>query len=89
MVLGGLGLVYLLKAGRHYKLGKTNATGPCERDLAIQLPERANTAHAIRTDDPNVIEAYWHRRFEAERKHGEWFEPDQTDVKAFRRRKFM
>lgn len=34
-----LGFVYLMKSGKHYKIGKTNATGRREYELAIQLPE--------------------------------------------------
>lgn len=83
------GFVYLIQSGRFFKIGKTNALGRREYELKIQLPEKTRTVHSIGTDDPTGIEAYWHKRFEARRKNGEWFELTRADVTAFKRRKFM
>ncbi len=84
-----LGYVYLLRSGRNFKIGRSNAVGRRERELAIQLPQKGEVIHKIATDDPAGIEAYWHRRFEAKRGNGEWFNLSSEDIAAFRRRRSM
>ncbi len=83
------GAVYLLKSGRHYKIGRSNSIGRRHYELSIQLPEASKVIHSINTDDLIGIEAYWHNRFKSKRKNGEWFELSQEDIRAFKRRKFM
>jgi hypothetical protein len=84
-----IGFVYLFKSGDFYKIGRSNSTGRREYEVALQMPEPVRTVHRINTDDPVGIEAYWHKRFAAKRKKGEWFDLDSADVAAFRLRKFQ
>jgi len=80
-----VGEVYLFKSGRYYKIGKTNDTVRRGNEIRVQLPERMDLIHSIRTDDPSGVEAYWHRRFESKRMQGEWFDLNSADIKAFKR----
>lgn len=80
-----MGFVYLMKSGRHHKIGRTVSVGSRERQLAIKIPISPTTVHKIETDDPSGVEAYWHRRFADKRGEGEWFDLSSSDIEAFKR----
>lgn len=83
------GFVYLMKSGKRYKIGKTESLEKRFAGLSAQVSHELIQVHAITTDDPSGIEAYWHNRFSTKRKFNEWFELSAEDVAAFKKRKFM
>lgn len=85
--LDKVGYVYLLRHGtrNEFKIGRTNNPIRREGEIRLELPEEIKPIHYIETDDPSGIESYWHTRFAAKRKNGEWFLLTANDVKAFKR----
>ncbi len=81
------GFVYMIKHGTRsdYKIGKTFNPVRREGEIRLQLPDKVAPVHYIETDDPSGVEAYWHSRFAAKRKEGEWFRLSADDVKAFKK----
>ncbi len=79
-----VGVVYLLRAGAWYKIGKS--TDPTSRysQLAIQLPEKPELIHEIDTNDVHRLERYWHDHFSRRRANGEWFALTGEDVEEFK-----
>jgi Meiotically up-regulated gene 113 len=87
IALGVTGSVYLMRSGKHYKIGFSAHVGRRSYEVALQLPEKLEVVHEIETDDPEGIERYWHQRFASKRTNGEWFALTDADVAAFKRRK--
>ena len=90
------GTVYLVLAGKHYKIGITAALYRRVSQIANGHPNGAELIHSFQTDDARGIEIYWHTRFADKRvkgvniASGEWFALSKRDVAAFcRRKRFM
>ncbi len=83
------GYVYFLRNEKFYKIGRSNDVARRRREVALLLPNELDEIHVIETDDPEGIEAYWHRRFAARRARGEWFALTADDVRAFKRRGYQ
>jgi hypothetical protein len=87
-----VGVVYLKYSRklRLYKIGKANDGDKRGAGISLLLPEDLVPKHEIKTDFPFILEKYWHSRFRAKRKQGEWFDLSKEDVESFKkRREFM
>jgi hypothetical protein len=80
-----IGVVHLIQSGRYYKIGRSNDGGRRQYEIRLQMPEPVKVLWEIKTDDPEGVEAYRHRRFADRRKGGEWFDLRKDEVEAFRR----
>ena len=85
-VVRGVGFVYLIKHDNRaeYKIGRTFNPIRREGEIRLELPEKLQPVHYIKTDDPAGVEKYWHDRFAKQAKEGEWFALTVADVQAFK-----
>jgi hypothetical protein len=77
----------LIKHGNRaeYKIGRTLNPVRREGEIRLELPEKLQPVHYIKTDDPSGVVKYWHDRFAKQAKEGEWFALTFADVQAFKR----
>jgi hypothetical protein len=88
-VTGGEGVVYLLKAGPFYKIGKAQDFSKRLRQIKLQLPYPVESVHTISCGDISHVERYWHKRFASKKQNGEWFILTNEDVAEFAANKRM
>lgn len=88
-LLAGVVYLHLMRVGneKRYKIGRTINSDVRHKQISATLPEKVERLHEIETDDAVGIERYWHQRFAARRRNGEWFELSTADVTAFKKRK--
>ena len=79
------GVVYLLKAGEHFKIGKSIKFDKRLEQIKLLLPYAVEVVHVIRAAHVSQAEAHWHRRFAALRRNGEWFLLTEAEVNEFKR----
>lgn len=78
------GIVYLLKAGPHFKIGKTINFEKRLGQIKLLLPDPVEVVHTIRAANPSAVESHWHRRFAPLRRNGEWFVLGEAEVAEFK-----
>ena len=79
------GVLRLFRCRHSYRFVRTGEADDRKTWPPVAIPASATQEHAIRTDDPAGIEAYWTRRFAYRRIDPEWFALTAEDVAAFRR----
>lgn len=83
-VTGGDGVVYLLKAGPFFKIGKAQGFDKRYRQIKLHLPFPTEAIHQIECSDISHVERYWHKRFAPKRQNGEWFVLTDEEVAEFK-----
>jgi chromosome segregation ATPase len=80
-----MGMVYLIRAGNRYKIGKTS------RDIKKRLKEIDTSNHEdlevvceYETMYDSLLEKTLHRKYSLNNLKNEWFDLDETEVKMFR-----
>lgn len=81
-----VGIVYLYKRGKYYKIGHTKDPVRRGKEIRLETPDTLRLVHSFKTDDPSGLEDYWKKRFKDKRwKETEFFSLNSNDIIAFKR----
>lgn len=75
----GPGFIYILQAGRWFKIGRTTDLGRRLKELRIQLPFKASLVYAAEVPQVKGCEQILHELFAKRRLNGEWFALTDAD----------
>lgn len=77
------GMVYVIKCGTSYKIGRTRNLA--QRLGQMSLPNKPRIVRTHNCADPGSLELRLHEMFDHRRLHGEWFELTDADVMTIKR----
>lgn len=74
------GVVYLIKSGHFYKIGKTLNLNSRVKQYITESPYSVDVIHEVKVDDYSGAEKYLHELVDNNRVKGEWFNLDNSQV---------
>lgn len=80
------GVVYVLKSAYGYKVGRTRNVPARMRAFGVHLPIVYTIPVCVWFDDCHVAERHYHEMFGSKRINGEWFDLNESDIKAIKLR---
>lgn len=79
------GFVYLIRSGKHYKIGITENPAQRMRSLNQGSPEPITKLIVQEVSNPVGIEMQLHEKYSARRVHGEWFRFGRDEAEEVRK----
>lgn len=73
-----VGAIYVIKIGNRYKIGLS--LNPENRIASMQLPQKPEVVLIFRTPKASELEKTLHRKYQAQRCIGEWFELEKPQI---------
>jgi len=78
-----------MKAGKFYRIGRTNKLDRRQYEVGVQLPEKYERCTPFAQTTRAASKLIGTIAFSEKRLNGDWFRLSAIDVRVFKRRKFM